>query len=115
MFELESAGDMSVEDNRAAALHAFDQCVTQKDHADWAMKYGRHLASADCDDPDLQGQLDEAEDDANAAEAKAGNLEHAIETAIDQLDRIDPDEMSSKVMREAIDKVVVALEKATKA
>lgn len=47
MFELQSAADMSVDDNRMDALHAFDRCATDADYAAWARRYGRHLARAD--------------------------------------------------------------------
>lgn len=112
MFELETAADMSVEDNRADALHALDGCVNEEMAAEWAWKYGRHLCVADRHDVDLQDDLDRAENEANRFEIKADKYETALEMAVDALDRIDPDEMTKDGMREAITAATEAMEKA---
>lgn len=109
MFELETAADMSVEDNRADALHAFDRCVTDDDFAVWARKYGRHLCFRD--GPDLQVQLDDAWEEATDLEASKDRLYIELEGAKDTLDQMECSDRKAMVI---IDKLIETIEQALK-
>lgn len=112
MFELETAADMAVEDNRADALHAFDRCVTERDHAEWAMKYGRHLAKTPLDAPDLQEQLDNAWQEVTDIEAARDRLYGELEGARDTLDQMEcSDRKAMVIIDKLIETIAQALER----